>query len=120
MQHTAAGLVGLAAPSLVTGLGGQGRSTPPGPAALGFLDLHRQPDAVAAQTAGGDQRLTPGAGGRWTGNGISVDVIEAADALRIQLSATTGVKRVGLRWAARLDDVRLILGDAWERGYGDL
>ena len=37
-----------------------------------------------------------------------------------EASPTTAVRRVRLRWNARLDSVRSILGDAWERGYGDL
>jgi alpha-galactosidase len=44
-----------------------------------------------------------------------------AGALRVQLaSPSAAVRRLRLRWNARLDDVRQILGDAWERGYGDL
>src|SRR5207244_12209491 len=46
---------------------------------------------------------------------------ERADAIRVARSApTVGVKRLHLRWRGRLSDVRLVLGDAWERGYGDL
>jgi alpha-galactosidase len=42
-------------------------------------------------------------------------------ATRVQLSApTTSIKRIHLRWRGNIDATRLILGDAWERGYGDL
>ncbi len=30
------------------------------------------------------------------------------------------MSRVGFRWRGALDQARLLLGDAWERGYGDL
>jgi alpha-galactosidase len=39
----------------------------------------------------------------------------------VQLSApTTSIKRIHLRWRGNIDATRLVLGDAWERGYGDL
>ncbi|MBP8274120.1 MAG: alpha-galactosidase [Acidobacteria bacterium] len=42
-------------------------------------------------------------------------------ATRIQLSAASvAIKRVHLRWRGRISDVSRVLGDAWERGYGDL
>jgi alpha-galactosidase len=92
-------------------------ATPP----RGFLDLIRSADSVLVQTATSDQRLTRGSGGRWTSADISVTALQQPDALRIQLTAPrTAIKRVQLRWRGNLSDTRLILGDAWERGYGDL
>ena len=45
----------------------------------------------------------------------------AEDALAIQLAApAAAVERIQLRWNGQLDGLLLILGDAWERGYGDL
>ena len=41
--------------------------------------------------------------------------------MHVTLSApTSGIKRVHLRWNGRLSETRLIVGDAWERAYGDL
>ena len=50
-----------------------------------------------------------------------VTTVEQPDALHVELSAPAiVVKRLHLRWRGSLSDTRLILGDAWERGYGDL
>ena len=88
-----------------------------------FLDLKRPPDAVVAQTlaAGPDRTLRPGANGRFEDGGIVVTILPTPNAVSVQLaSPQSPVRRVRLRWRQQLDDVRLILGDAWERGYGDL
>ena len=75
---------------------------------------------MTAQTDTGDSRLVL-AGDRWTSNGVVVTTVDRQGALRVQLSApAVAIKRLHLRWRGRLDDTRLILGDAWERGYGDL
>ena len=48
-------------------------------------------------------------------------LLDQPGATRVQLSApTTTVKRIHLRWRGNIDATRLVLGDAWERGYGDL
>ncbi len=86
----------------------------------GFNDLHRMPDSVMVQIATGDLRLIR-TGGRWTNGRVVVTVTDLLGALRVQLSApAVPIKRLHLRWRARMSDARLILGDAWERGYGDL
>src|SRR5256714_10066726 len=88
----------------------------------GFLDLIRLPDRVLVQTATGDRPLRHDAGERWTSDdGLVVTTAERAGALHVALSAPmVAVKRLHLRWRGRMTDTRLILGDAWERGYGDL
>ena len=90
--------------------------------ATGYLDLRREPSRVLVHLASGEQVLTRGTNGRWTGdNGIVVATTLTGDATRITLqSPSVPIKRVMLRWSASLSDVRLMLGDAWERGYGDL
>jgi alpha-galactosidase len=87
-----------------------------------FLDLHRAPDSVSVSTASGIQRLSAGAGGQWQGSsGLMVVTREVPGSLRIELtSPTLGIRRIHLRWRGRMDATRLLLGDAWERGYGDL
>jgi alpha-galactosidase len=85
-----------------------------------FLDLFRGPDAVFVRTAAGDQELRRQPG-KWIGEGITVTLVEVPGALRVQLSApAVAVSRIGLRWRESLGRTRLLLGDAWERGYGDL
>ncbi len=95
--------------------GSEARRTAP------FLDLARPPDGVLVQTDSRWVRLNSGPNGRWTHGEITVGTREVADALRVELSApSTSVMRVHLRWHGDLGHVRLLLGDAWERGYGDL
>ena len=84
------------------------------------LDLGRAPDSVVVQTSA-DRALRLIRDGRWEDGDIVVTTTAVAGALRVQLASPSApVRRVRLRWNGRLDDVRLILGDAWERGYGDL
>lgn len=116
VERAALSALGMSVPmSRVIGLAGI-------PAPRGFLDIRRAPDRVLVQTATADQSLTLGASGRWTSdNGLAVMTAERPGVLHITLSApTVAVKRVHLRWRGRINDARLILGDAWERGYGDL
>jgi alpha-galactosidase len=96
-------------------------SQPAGSAATAsFLDLRRAPDSVTVETAAGAQRLTL-TGHEWRGNGLVISTEDATGALRVRLSAPgAAVKRVQLRWRGKTDAIRLALGDAWERGYGDL
>jgi alpha-galactosidase len=87
----------------------------------GFLDLHRAPDSVLVQTATAELRLARGEDGRWTNGPVIVTTLEQGSATHVALSApSVAIKRIHLRWRGRLSDTRLILGDAWERGYGDL
>lgn len=87
----------------------------------GFIDLHRQPDLVTALTTDREQQLSAAAGGTWSSGGVTVTATDVSGATRIQLSASSvGIKRLHLRWRGRVSDVSRVLGDAWERGYGDL
>ncbi|MGH7668034.1 MAG: hypothetical protein ACRENQ_00970 [Gemmatimonadaceae bacterium] len=87
-----------------------------------LVNLMRPPDRVVVETASGVQRLRAVPGGeRWETGGVSVRLAGVPGATRVDLSAPgVGVSRVGLRWSEPMDATRLLLGDAWERGYGDL
>ena len=90
-------------------------------AAPGFVDLTRGPGSVTAQTADGQLALAAGANGQWDARGIQLRTTRTGGALRIELAASSArVRRIGLRWRVSLRDTRAILGDAWERAYGDL
>jgi alpha-galactosidase len=120
LEVAALSAVGLTLPASAGAAGGQATNNRAVPLVPGFLDLRRPPDLVTVQTDTGDLRLVL-AGDRWTNNGIVVTTADRQGALRVQLSAPiVAVKRLHLRWRGQLDDARLILGDAWERGYGDL
>lgn len=92
-----------------------------GPAPAGFLDLQREPDSVTVRTSAGDLRLQRGANGRWTSGAVAVTTMGGPGAVRVQLAAPgSAIERVHVRWHGRVDETSLILGDAWERAYGDL
>lgn len=52
---------------------------------------------------------------------VSVEICNNCDHLEIHLtSKTTRVKRIWLEWEYKIEAEVKILGDAWERAYGDL
>lgn len=109
----------LAATSVVdrvrvhSGLGSQ--------APRGFTDLRRTPDAVIVQTVEGDRPLVRDSADHWTDRDVVVATTPGRLLLHVGLtSPTAAVKRIHLRWRGDLSATRLVLGDAWERGYGDL
>lgn len=82
----------------------------------------RQPDGVRVQANDEDTLVRLQAGGeRWTTPGVEVQVAVHADALSIVLHAPkTSLQRIHLRWNGTISDATKVLGDAWERSYGDL
>ncbi len=91
------------------------------PAADGYRDLRRHPDAVTVITETGAVDLAGGATGAWTGGGISVTMAAKADGLHVSLAAPeVAVKKLRMHWRGTPEKGWKYLGDAWERGYGDL
>ncbi|HYN06313.1 MAG TPA: hypothetical protein VES67_02885 [Vicinamibacterales bacterium] len=87
-----------------------------------FLDLIRPPDSVIVQTTSTAERSLRRSGqDRWEDGGVVVTTSPGQGSLRVQLSSpSSAVRRLRLRWRGRLEAVRQLMGDAWERGYGDL
>jgi alpha-galactosidase len=86
-----------------------------------FLDVRRPPDRVMAWTGSGGPRELAAAGGEWRGEGMTVTTRPVEDRLAVSLSSPGGpVERLHLRWNGALGPDLLLMGDAWERGYGDL
>lgn len=55
------------------------------------------------------------------GSGVSIDTQAGADGMAVLLRAATAEPcAVRLRWQVAIADTTTCLGDAWERGYGDL
>jgi alpha-galactosidase len=117
VERTTLAAMGLAVPPSV--FGPVARTMAAGPST--FLDLLRPPDRVMVQEANGDQLLNRVIE-RWSGtDGVVVTTSVKNDAVHIALSSPgIAIKRVHLRWRGNIAGTRLILGDAWERGYGDL
>lgn len=87
---------------------------------LAFLDLRRAPDAIVVEIAGKVDRLTRSAD-EWRGEGLIVTIDRVGPAMRLQLAAPdTRVARLQIRWRGDTRGTRFVLGDAWERAYGDL
>jgi alpha-galactosidase len=64
--------------------------------------------------------LEPG-GTRWSGGGVEVDVVSEDGAQKVVIHAPkVMLQRVQLRWTMRTPEGTRVLGDAWERSYGDL
>ncbi len=76
------------------------------------MDIIRPPDSVAAFAV--DAPQTPL-------GGVDVQAHVAGREMRLTVSAPDGgVGRVRLRWRGGIPDGLRVLGDHWERGYGDL
>ncbi|MFI6829684.1 hypothetical protein ACIBG5_21505 [Kribbella sp. NPDC050241] len=76
----------------------------------------REPSAVFVQVGSADALTTAVRNGMtWSAAGVDVDWSDGA----VDVTAAS-VSRVALRWAEALPAEALVLGDAWERSYGDL
>src|SRR6185437_10650038 len=106
----------------ITDMSSTTRELPEPQSRSGFLDLLRMPDRVIVQTTAGNQSLDRHAGEKWTSDGgVLVTTSIRTGALHVALSApSVAIKRLYLRWRGDMAGTRLIMGDAWERAYGDL
>jgi alpha-galactosidase len=86
-----------------------------------FLDILRAPDFVTA-FCGLDQPMRLSlSGSQWSGTGLRVTTMAQQDHLPITVAATSAnPTHVQLRWSVAVEPALLVLGDAWERSYGDL
>ena len=84
----------------------------------------RQPDFVrlfAGEHEAEPARALERAGERWSAAGVELTCHLAATALDLRLHApATALTRLQLRWRGAIPGDTLVLGDAWERSYGDL
>jgi alpha-galactosidase len=86
-----------------------------------FLDLHRPPDFVRSYESDRPADLPRATSQSWVGNGVAVEAVEVAGVgLKISLAAEKPVSRIHLRWQMRVASNLRVLGDHWERAYGDL
>jgi alpha-galactosidase len=84
--------------------------------------LSNQPLCVRA-FVGEDARLQSlqNSRDRWAGERVEVQVSQTDQVVRLSLTApSTPIHRVHIRWSASLAENSVVLGDAWERSYGDL
>lgn len=113
LQQSAASVAGLSLPLTAP-------AALPGPPA-DIINVTRAPDNVLVRTEAGNLRLRPDGEGRWSAEGVAVSTIPRGDALAVALEAPdAAVIRLRLRWWGPVRDTVRVMGDAWERGYGDL
>ena len=92
-------------------------------AGTGFLTILRQPDAVRVFVGDAENESSPKlqrAGERWSSSGVQVHCGVSGAGLAVSLHTEKSVRRVHLRWQGAVAEDALVLGDAWERSYGDL
>lgn len=91
-----------------------------------FLEILRAPDQVSlyasfAKTLPSGSIPLERKGDDWVSTQAQVECRLQNDSLAIELAAPgTEVSAVHLRWQVRVTPTLLVLGDAWERSYGEL
>jgi alpha-galactosidase len=87
---------------------------------MSWFDITRQPDACEIMTETSRAALSRHQD-TWTGQGVEVEARVTGAGLRLFLTAPQPpVRRLILRWRGSWSPHLRILGDHWERSYGDL
>jgi alpha-galactosidase len=89
------------------------------------LSILLQPIDIRVETEHGWKQLTLQETGKWSKDRVVVELAgaQASDGAPVHLwleSAAEPVLTVKIRWAKRAEGKLLVLGDHWERAYGDL
>ena len=98
-------------------------ATEPGPrgaAPSSFLAIVRPPDQAFVHVEGERLTLAKSAPGEWTHGSVHVETTAAGERLAVRVASGLALRRVHLRWAVTVPSGLRLLGDHWERGYGDL
>lgn len=86
-----------------------------------LLEVLHVPDRVTVFCEDGEQEMSRASEPEWTARDVTVTTRPSAGTLPVLLSAPrSAVKQIRLRWNLPGHGATRILGDAWERGYGDL
>lgn len=88
---------------------------------MNFYDINVSPSNVFIETDDSYTSLEPAGQGIWTGDNIQVAIKSTnSDCQAVALSSpSVPVRRIHLRWNRNIDSGVRLLGDAWERGYGN-
>ncbi len=96
----------------------------PETSAKSFLSLLRQPSfagVVVGEAEDEAPRAMQRAGERWSAAGVALRCAVSGTEVVLTLEApTASVRRVHLRWVGKTAETTRVMGDAWERSYGDL
>lgn len=90
-----------------------------------FVEIIRPPDRISYMSDAGKLIRLQNSGAHWTNDDVLVSIEFAekphARDMQVYVSAPSSpLTYVHLRWNAAIDSNILVLGDAWERSYGDL
>jgi alpha-galactosidase len=90
-------------------------------AASAFLDLLRAPDGVTAYAQLSEPFPLTRSGTEWNGHGIDLKTRIADNEVAIDVHAPgIAIRYIHVRWSIPVPTSLLVLGDHWERSYGDL
>lgn len=91
------------------------------PPASTFLEILRLPDKVTAYSGLMQPHSLTRGGMRWQGDGIEIQTEASAGEMPVLISApAVALTHVHIRWNASVASNLLMMGDQWERSYGDL
>lgn len=99
-------------------------SSSPGPSS--FVDILRPPDQVSIFSGGLEeinlsQSGNSGTPNSWTRNDVVLRCEEKPGELPLTITASvSALSRIHLRWSIAIPSTLRLLGDAWERSYGEL
>ena len=85
-----------------------------------FLNLHRSPDVVRAFGPNHAEIALNSAPGRWEAEGVRIQYSADTKGSVVRLESKGKVSLIQLRWKGDLHAIKRVLGDHWERSYGDL
>ncbi|MFT4114434.1 hypothetical protein [Silvibacterium sp.] len=86
-----------------------------------FRKVAGQPDLVRAYGESPEPIALRKTGSEWSAGVVSLSCEESADGLKLRLKAERApVTRIQLRWRFPVPGHVRVLGDAWERSYGEL
>jgi alpha-galactosidase len=86
-----------------------------------YIDITTPPDIVRAFDGSNSEiPLTRTGPGLWEGSGFAIQLESGAVSLIPGAASKDNVSRIQLRWHGDLHNVQRLLGDHWERSYGDL
>lgn len=86
-----------------------------------LIDIIRNPDILQVQAGEEFVEIKMDGKGEWNFKDVQIEIQNLNNQLNIYLFADgTPVKRVIMKWKGKIETDSRILGDHWERGYGDL
>ncbi|MFW6257118.1 MAG: hypothetical protein ACOC2O_03140, partial [Bacillota bacterium] len=85
------------------------------------LNIARTPDLIKVELEEGWENLKR-SNNNWQGQGVNVlfKKVKQNFKINLQTEKSIPVKRILLRWNQKITGKIKVLGDHWERGYGDL